>query len=158
MSDHLTVVLAGSSMSPTLDIGDVLEVVPVRRRIAKGEIILIDAAAEGMRVCHRVRRVVRVLGRTWYVHRGDAEGAEADVVRANRVVGVVVAARRLGRGLPLTNSTPARDDFDVLRALLRFIAASSRRRGSSLMRASFRLVRPGPGTAADRAPSEGGRR
>lgn len=85
------VVVAGSSMEPTLSRGDVC-VVRAGREIERGDIVLIDRGRGG----YVLHRVVRVLG-DGFVTRGDASDAnDRDVAKSSAIRGSVVMRLPLG--------------------------------------------------------------
>ena len=123
---YLSVPVQGTSMAPTLRPGDLCRVrVGGNERLWPGDVVVFWAG-RGL-VVHRV--VVAWGG--WVCTRGDNRLWPDGWVRRSRIVGVVVAAERNGRALPLHNRGWARAAYLVFtwgRALCRRGRALWRRR------------------------------
>lgn len=82
----------GASMRPTIAPGDRLRVVACERARV-GDVVLFEAGADV--VAHRVLARVPAPGAAWIVHGGDASARATGFVREDRVIGRVLAARRV---------------------------------------------------------------
>lgn len=117
------VVIAGGSMSPTLEVGEVALVEPAAR-VRCGDVIVFSTE-RGDPICHRAVLVVPGPGPRRIVHLGDAEGAGFGIVGSRSVIGRVTSARsargverEIGRRRP-DLCTAARAVVHLLRAAMR---------------------------------------
>jgi len=83
------VIVAGSSMSPTIPIGSILAERPPAGVAAAGDVVTMEMP-NGATITHRVTRVVERDGGTWLETRGDANGEpDPALVPASAVSGIV---------------------------------------------------------------------
>lgn len=102
MTELRRVLIAGPSMRPTLEVGDVVLVEP-GARARRGDVVVVQSRGEP--ICHRA--ILVVPGRL--VHQGDAPGAGLGVAGTRAVIGRAVAVERLdGRRVPLARRRPSR--------------------------------------------------
>ncbi len=118
------VVIAGESMSPTLEVGDVALVSP-GQRIRRGDVIAFET-----REAPIVHRAVIVVpwpgpGGALIVHKGDARTAGYGTTRAGAVLGRVIAFERARErhGLSPRSSRPR----EVVAALAKLLSVAGRR-------------------------------
>lgn len=104
------VVIAGGSMAPTLDIGDVA-LLREGARVRCGDVAAFRS--RGQVIVHRVVLVIPWRGGARMIHRGDALGAGYGVVGASEVLGRVVAVERAAGREPMRRHVRP---LDLLRA------------------------------------------
>ena len=97
----------GGSMRPLLRNGDVLEVRSVDPTALKPRQIVLYRQASGRLLAHRIVAVRYRFGQKVFILQGDAQIVADEWVEPHQVLGLVSAAWREGRALPL-NALPAR--------------------------------------------------
>jgi len=85
------VVCAGDSMDPTLKFGQRVRVRPAAR-IRAGDVVVFTTASPDIHVIHRVMFKAPFV--PWFVHKGDAAGAQAALASTLRIVGLADLPRR----------------------------------------------------------------
>jgi hypothetical protein len=113
---HERWIVAGRSMTPTLDLGDRVQL-RIGREFGTGDVVLFASDDPATFVLHRV--VLRVPAARYFIHAGDAARGTRGVgfARVDRVVGVADLARR--------RAHPARY-LGALRCLARYVARGGR--------------------------------
>ncbi|RZO64970.1 MAG: S26 family signal peptidase [Sandaracinaceae bacterium] len=87
----MRLLIAGRSMSPTLQVGDVVSLVPLERPPRAGDIVAFGADPI---ICHRVLLSVPTGRRAgWLLHAGDHFGARVGMTRSESVIGRVELQR-----------------------------------------------------------------
>lgn len=87
----MSMLIAGRSMSPTLQVGDVVSLAPLERPARAGDIVAFGANPV---ICHRVLLSVPTGGGgRWLLHAGDHFGARVGMTRSESVIGRVELQR-----------------------------------------------------------------
>lgn len=130
---ELWIPVSGNSMLPTIRPGDRVLLAPTRRRLARGDVVIVALGTKV--ILHRVVSLVNHV----VVTRGDSCEAGDPPIEADRVFARAVAVRH---DRVLTTLTPTLR-FGVA-ALCRFFISEGRRRGGRLRRRVLRHweVRP----------------
>lgn len=82
--DPRTITCAGTSMTPTVLLGDRVSIAPPRAGVRAGDVLLFETGDRSHLLLHRV--VFRLPGTPYFVHRGDA-GVGTGIARTDRVLG-----------------------------------------------------------------------
>jgi hypothetical protein len=146
----------GASMTPTLAVGDRLNVQPTpatagaRDDVAVGDIVLVITADAGELLTHRVMHLFSDHGRRFVIHQGDMAGATFAICPRESVIGKAVGFEaEPARPLPtLARLSPAdrarfrrRAAAAVWYCRARGAARALHLRDSKLTRAAARLYR-----------------
>jgi signal peptidase len=91
LTGHLTLVVAGGSMAPTVGVGSVVVVDPVDpAELAVGDVVSLREAPDRTPYTHRITRIVERDGVRWLETKGDANAAaDPAISAASTVIGRV---------------------------------------------------------------------